>query len=96
MLILIAIVYKFSKRWRLEANVKKSSKVLFQKRGGFRFLVPICMQGGEWVCGDDSLPALDSYCYLGMDYMDGLCDKHMKLLIMRNGQNLQVHCRWFV
>ena len=41
------------------------------------------------VWGDESLPILDSYCYLGVEFSsDGSWDKHIKSLIMRNRQKL--------
>ena len=44
---------------------------------------------GKWVWGDESLPILDSYCYLGVEFSsDGSWDKHIKSLIMRNRQKL--------
>ena len=42
---------------------------------------------GKWVWGHESLPALDSYCYLGIKIgSNGSWDKHIKSLIMCNKQ----------
>ena len=77
---LIDIVYNYSKRWRFQANVKKCAIVIFSKTG---------RGSGKWVWGDESLPILDSYCYLGVEFSsDGSWDKHIKSLIMRNRQKL--------
>ena len=77
---LIDIVHNYSKRWRFEANVKKCAIVIFSKTG---------RGSGKWVWGDESLPILDSYCYLGVEFSsDGSWDKHIKSLIVRNWQKL--------
>ena len=77
---LVDIVYKYSKRWRFEANVKKCAVVIFSKLGKV---------SGKWVWGDESLPVLNSYCYLGVEFSsDGSWDKHIKSLIVRNRQKL--------
>ena len=42
------------------------------------------------VWGDESLPILDSYCYLGVEYSSvGSWDKHIKSLIVRNRKKLR-------
>ena len=77
---LIDVVHNYSKRWRFEANVKKCAVVVFSRteRGS-----------GKWVWGGESLPILDSYCYLGIEFSsDGSWDKHIKSLIIRNRQKL--------
>ena len=77
---LIDIVYNYSKRWRFEADVKKCAVVIFSKTG---------RGSDKWVWGDESLPILDSYCYLGVEFNSGgPWDKHIKTLIMRNRQKL--------
>ena len=44
---------------------------------------------GKWVWGDESLPILDSYCYLGVEFStDGSWDKHIKSIIVHNRQKL--------
>ena len=49
---------------------------------------------GKWVWGHESLPVLDSYCYLGIEFSNnGSWDKHIKLLIVRNRQKLGSLCR---
>ena len=85
--ILIDIVHNYSKRWRFEANVKKCATVVFSKMG--RLSSPQARQQAGWVWGDVSLPVLDSYCYLGIEFSsDGSWDKHIKSLITRNRQKL--------
>ena len=77
---LINIVHNYSKRWRFEANVKKCAVVVFSKTQ---------TGSGQWVWGSESLPILDSYCYLGIEFSrDGSWDKHIKSLIIRNRQKL--------
>ena len=78
---LIDIVYNYSKRWRFEAILKKKCHCsIFKNRKRI---------SGKWVWGDESLPILDSYCYLGVQFSsDGSWDKHIISLIMRNRQKL--------
>ena len=77
---LIDVVHNYSKRWRFEANVKKCAVVVFSKTG---------TSSGKWVWGGESLPILESYCYLGVEFSsDGSWDKHIKSLIVRNRQKL--------
>ena len=77
---LIDVVYNYSKHWCFEANVKKSAVVIFSKLGNFL---------GKWVWGQESLPVLDSYCYLGIEFSsNGSWDKHIKSLIICNKQKL--------
>ena len=77
---LIDIVYNYSKRWRFEANIKQGAIVIFSKTG---------RGSGKWVWGDESLPVLDSYCYLGVEFSsDGSWDKHIKSLLVCNMKKL--------
>ena len=44
---------------------------------------------GKWFLGNEELPVLDSYCYLGIIFSsNGSWDKHIKSLIIRNRQKL--------
>ena len=73
---LIDVVYNCSKRCRFEANVKKSTVVIFSQLENF---------WSKWVWGQESLPVLDSYCYLVIECSsNGSWDKHIKSLIMHN------------
>ena len=77
---LIDIVHNYSKRWRFQANVKKCAVVIFSKSEKV---------SGKWAWGNENLPVLDSYCYLGIEFSsDGSWDKHIKSLITRNRQKL--------
>ena len=78
--ILIDIIHNYSKRWRFEANVKKCAALVFSKTEKV---------SGRWVWSKKSLPVLDSYCYLEVEFnSDASWDKHIKLLIMRNRQEV--------
>ena len=77
---LIDIIYNYSNRWRFEANVKKCAVVIFSKTEKVT---------GTWVWGHEVIPTLDSYCYLGVEFSNnGLWDKHIKFLLIRNKQKL--------
>ena len=77
---LIDIVHVYSKRWRFEANVGKCAVIIFSKLGKV---------SGKWVWGEESLPVLKSYCYLGVEFSsDGSWDRHIKSLLIRNRQKL--------
>ena len=57
------------------------------KRG--RLSSPQAYQPSGWVCCDESLPVLDSYCYLEIVFSsDGSWDKHTKSWITRNRYKL--------
>ena len=44
---------------------------------------------GEWVWRQESLPVLDSSCYLGIEFgSNGSWDKHIKALLTRGKQKL--------
>ena len=44
---------------------------------------------GKWVWGDESLPVLNSYCFLGVEFSSaGSWDKHIDSLTIRNRQKL--------
>ena len=57
---LINTVHNYSKHWRFEANVKKYAGVVLLSKAGKDL--------GKWVWGDESLPILDSFCYLGVEF----------------------------
>ena len=62
------------------ANVKKCAIVFFSKLGEV---------SGKCVWDDESLPVLNSYCYLGVEFScDGSWDKHIKSLIVCDRQKL--------
>ena len=42
---------------------------------------------GRW-CGGESLPFLDFYCYLGIEFSDEWWDKHIKSLVVGYKQKL--------
>ena len=77
---MIDVVHNYSKRWRFEANIKKSAVVIFFKSAAL---------SSGWVWGQVSLPVLDSYCYLGIEFSsNGSLDKRIKSLITCNKQKL--------
>ena len=60
--------------------MKKRAIVIFSNLGEV---------SGVWVWGDEGLPVLNSYFYLGVEFSsDGSWDKHTKLLIVHNRQKL--------
>ena len=75
-----AIVHNHSKRRRSEANVQRACWCnFFQKQ---------TLLGG-WIWGVESLPVLDSYCFLGIEISsDGSWDKHIKSVAVSNEQEL--------
>ena len=63
-----------------KANAKKCAVVISSKLGNL---------SGKWVWGHESLHALDSYCYLGVEFSsNGLWYKHIKSLIIPIKQKL--------
>ena len=53
------------------------------------FITLYAHQQGGWVCGDEGLPVLDSYCCLGIEFSSGgSWDKHIKSLKACNKQKL--------
>ena len=56
---LIHIIHNYSKHWHFEANVNKCAVVISSKVGEV---------SGGWVGGGESLPVLDSYCYLWIEF----------------------------
>ena len=71
--------YNYSKHWCFEASVK-SAVANFSKIGHF---------SGKWVCGHESLPVLDSYCYLAIEFSsNGSWDTYIKSFIIHIKQKL--------
>ena len=74
---LIGNMHNYSKRW-FEVNVKKVCCCIF-------FTSRQISGGCVWGC--ESLPVLDSYCYLGIEFSsNGSWDKHIKSPVVRNKQ----------
>ena len=62
------LVYRYCNRWRLKADVGKSAVMLFSKD----------RVEGKWKWGEDELPKVLSYCYLGIDFAsNGARDMHI-------------------
>ena len=77
---MITIVYNYSRRWSFKDNVKKCAVVVCSKLGD---------TSGKRFWGNEELPVLDSYCYLGMIFRNnGSWDKHIKSLLIHNRQKL--------
>ena len=66
---LIDLVYNFCNRWRLNANMNKSTVVVFSRN----------IANGDWMWGEHKLPNLTSYTYLRIDFSyNGTLDFHIK------------------
>ena len=60
---LIDVVYRYCNRWRLKANVGKSTVMVFSKD----------RVEGRWKWGEHELPKVSNYCYLGIDFASNGC-----------------------
>ena len=57
-------------KWRLKANVSKSAVVVFARE----------LVEGSWNWGEQALPRLSKYTYLGVDFTsNGAWDEHCRM-----------------
>ena len=74
---LINVEHAYCCKWRLKANVSKSAVVVFARE----------LVEGSWNWGEQALPRLSKYTYLGVDFTsDGAWDEHesrVQLLFQR-------------
>ena len=64
---LINVAHAYCCKWRLKANVSKSAVVVFARE----------LVEGSWNWGEQALPRLSKYTYLGVDFTsDGAWDEH--------------------
>ena len=67
-------------KWRLKADVSKSAVVVFAREG-------------SWNWGEQALPRLSKYTYLGVDFTsNGAWDEHVKRVLQNGRKKIsQVH-----
>ena len=66
---LIDVVHAYCCKWRLKANVSKSAVMVFARDA----------VEGDWKWGENSLPKVCKYTYLGIDFQcNGAWDAHIK------------------
>ena len=71
---LINVVQGFCNKWRLKSNIKKSAVVVFSKVA----ITDMC----TWKWGDNVIPRVVSYCYLGIEFAEnGSWDSHVQKVI---------------
>ena len=69
-------------KWSLKANVSKGAVVVFARE----------LVEGSWNWGEQALPRLSKYTYLGVDFTsNGAWDKHVKR-VLQNGRKRLVKC----
>ena len=69
---LIDVLYVYCCKWRLKANISKSAVMVFARDA----------VEGSWKWGQDSLPNVSKYTYLGMDFQfNGAWDAHVKRVV---------------
>ena len=62
------MVYAYSCKWRLKANVSKSAVMVFARES----------VDGAWKWGERFLPRVSKYTYLGVVTSTGAWDEHRK------------------
>ena len=73
---LIDVVHAYCCKWRLKANVSKSAVMVFARDA----------VEGDWKWGENSLPKVCKYTYLGIDFQcNGAWDAHIKRVV-ENGR----------
>ena len=73
---LINVAHAYCCKWRLKANVSKSAVVVFARE----------LVEGSWNWGEQALPRLSKYTYLGVDFTsNGAWDEHVKR-VLQNGR----------
>ena len=73
---LINVAHAYCCKWRLKANVSKSAVVVFARE----------LVEGSWNWGEQALPRLSKYTYLGVDLTsNGAWDEHVKR-VLQNGR----------
>ena len=71
---LIDVVHAYCCKWRLKANVSKSAVMVFARDA----------VKGDWKWGENSLPKVCKYTYLGIDFQcNGAWDAHIKSVVER-------------
>ena len=76
---LINVAHAYCCKWRLKANVSKSAVVVFARK----------LVEGSWNCGEQALPRLSKYTYLGVDFTSNSAwDEHVKR-VLQNGRKKQ-------
>ena len=64
---LVNVAHAYCCKWRLKANVSKSAVVVFARE----------LVEGSWNWGEQALPRLSKYTYLGVDFTsNGAWDEH--------------------
>ena len=77
---LIDVVHAYCCKWRLKANVSKSAVMVFARDA----------VEGDWKWGENSLPKVCKYTYLGIDFQcNGAWDAHIKRVV-ENGRSESV------
>ena len=70
------VAHAYCCKWRLKANVSKSAVVVFARE----------LVEGSWNWGEQALPRLSKYTYLGVDFTsNGAWDEHVKR-VLQNGR----------
>ena len=79
----INVAHAYCCKWRLKANVSKSAVVVFARE----------LVEGSWNWGEQVLPRLSKYTYLGVDFTsNGAWDKHVKRVLQNGRKKIsQVH-----
>ena len=80
---LINVAHAYCCKWRLKANVSKSAVVVFARE----------LVEGSWNWGEQALPRLSKYTYLGVDFTsNGAWDEHVKRVLQNGRKKIsQVH-----
>ena len=60
--VFVNVVQGFCNKWRLKSNIKKSAVVVFSKVA----ITDMC----AWKWGDNVIPRVVSYCYLGIEFAE--------------------------
>ena len=79
---LINVAHAYCCKWSLKANVSKGAVVVFARE----------LVEGSWNWGEQALPRLSKYTYLGVDFTsNGAWDEHVKR-VLQNGRKRLVKC----
>ena len=81
---LINVAHAYCCKWRLKANVSKSAVVVFARE----------LVEGSWNWGEQALPRLSKYTYLGVDFTsNGAWDEHVKRVLQNGRKNIDLTAR---